>query len=558
MPSEGYPQLRKFRAIVAIFGLAVALGCGSGSSTQDAGDDRSRAIAAARELAKPTTPLPARPEVLVSAQTLEAFAVKEGAGATARELHELAATLFERAYRRDGKEQDGKEALASFTAAAKDLKLGGACEAGLHGARLAGDVAHDAETTYTELYRLDRRLDAGLGVDGGAPSTCALDVKAELVELAAFRPAPRVLAAVDTALAAEGLLAGTADGGRPTEAAKVVRVEQWPGKDAARVVVTLNHAASYRAGDEASSGGKGARTFIELDGVDLGTAGRSTDTVGVIRRVSVEPTVSGTRIAMDIDGGQAYRHVFTLLEPYRIVIDVARHPPGLGGATASRRSVQRIVLDPGHGGNDAGAIGPTGVKEKDVTLDVVKRAAKALAAVGLTAYVTRDDDRYVTLEERTARANQLGADLFVSVHCNAAENHARRGVETYVLDTTKDDIAARVASRENATTEQATAELGSILASMRLADQASHSTRLAELLQKSAMASLKPTFSDTIDGGVHPAGFYVLVGARMPAVLFETSYVSNAVEELRLASDDYKNLLVDAIVNAIRAYREGR
>ncbi|CAN5792301.1 hypothetical protein BH09MYX1_BH09MYX1_27150 [soil metagenome] len=398
---------------------------------------------------------------------------------------------------------------------------------------------------------------AGDASTRSAPSPCAAEVKSELVLLTAFRPAPRVLGAVDAALAAEGLLAGTSDANaKPLEAAKVVRVEQWPGKDAARVVVTLNHAATYRAGDEASGGGKGARTFIELDGVELCAAGRSTDTVGVIRRVSVEPTTSGTRVAMDIDSGQAYRHVFTLLEPYRIVIDVARRPPGSTNGT--RRLVERIVLDPGHGGNDAGAIGPTGVKEKDVTLDVAKRAAKALVAAGLTAYLTRDDDRYVTLEERTARANQLGADLFISVHCNAAENHARRGVETYVLDTTKDDIAARVASRENATTEQATAELGSILASMRLADQATHSNRLAELLQKSAMASLRPKYADSIDGGVHPAGFYVLVGARMPAVLFETSYVSNPTEESRLASDDYKNLLVDAIVNAVRAYREGR
>jgi N-acetylmuramoyl-L-alanine amidase len=164
----------------------------------------------------------------------------------------------------------------------------------------------------------------------------------------------------------------------------------------------------------------------------------------------------------------------------------------------------------------------------------------------------------VSLEERAARANQLGADLFVSIHCNAAEGHGRHGVETYVLDTTRDEIAQRVAARENATSTAATAELGSILASMRLADQATRSTRLAELLQKSAMASLKPTYADAFDGGVHYAGFYVLVGARMPAVLFETSYISNPTEEQRLASADYKERLADAIANAVRAYREGR
>ncbi len=552
MPSEGW----KLGGLV--LAVAAVIACGGGAATPDAGDDRSKAVEAARTMAKPETLLPSRPEVLAQAQTLEAFAAKEGKTQAARELHELAGNLFERVFRRDGKDQDGKEALAAYTAAAADLGLEGACADGLRGARLAGDVARDAETTYGELYRLQRRLTAIATGDAGAPavaSACAAEVDAALGELAAFRPAPRVLSAIDAALAAQGLLAGTVDAGRALDPAKVLRVEQWPGRDAARVVITLNHAAPYRTGDEASSGGRGARTFVELDGVELGSAGRASESSGVVRRVGVEATSSGSRVAIEIDGGQAYRHVFTLLEPYRIVIDVARRPPG---ATATRRAVERIVLDPGHGGNDAGATGPTGVKEKDVTLDVAKRAAKALGDAGLKAYLTRDDDRYVTLEERTARANQLGADLFVSIHCNAAENHARRGVETYVLDTTKDDIAARVASRENATTEQATAELASILASMRLADQASHSTRLAELLQRSAIASLKPTYPDTLDGGVHPAGFYVLVGARMPAVLFETSYVSNPTEETRLASDDYKNLLVDALVNAIRAYREGR
>lgn len=547
--------------LALVLAVAGALpGCGnSGAGASDASDDRARAIAAAKELARPETALPTRPEVLAQAQTLEAFATKEGKTQAARELHELAGALFERAFRREGKDQDGKEAVASYAAAAADLSLEGACADGLRAARLAGDMAHDAETTYGELYRLQRRLGAPAQAgDAGPPavaSACAVEVDAALAALVAFRPAPRVLAAIDAALAAEGLLQGTVDAGRPLEPAKVVRVEQWPGRDAARVVITLDRAAPYRTGDEASSGGLGARTFVELDGVGLGSSGRTSESSGVIRRVGVEATSSGSRVAIEIDGGQAYRHVFTLLEPYRIVVDVARRPPG---ATTGRRAVERIVLDPGHGGNDAGAMGPTGVREKDVTLEIAKRAAKALGASGMKAYLTRDDDRYVTLEERTARANQLGADLFISIHCNAAENHARRGVETYVLDTTKDDIAARVASRENATTEQATAELGSILASMRLADQASHSTRLADLLQKAAMASLRPTYPDSLDGGVHPAGFYVLVGARMPAVLFETSYVSNPTEETRLASDDYKNLLVDAIVNSVRAYREGR
>jgi N-acetylmuramoyl-L-alanine amidase len=220
--------------------------------------------------------------------------------------------------------------------------------------------------------------------------------------------------------------------------------------------------------------------------------------------------------------------------------------------------VTRVVLDPGHGGSDPGAIGQAGVKEKDVTLAIARRVAPVLAHDGTQVLLTRDDDRFVSLEERTARANAFNADLFISIHCNAAENHAKHGVETYVLDTARDEMAGRIAARENATSQAAGAEIGSILASMRLADQSTRSARLADLLERAAMASLRGSYGDVTDGGVHTAGFYVLVGARMPGVLFETSYISNATDEARLASDDYQQRLADGIVNAVKAYREGR
>ena len=113
------------------------------------------------------------------------------------------------------------------------------------------------------------------------------------------------------------------------------------------------------------------------------------------------------------------------------------------------------MLDPGHGGKDTGAVGPSGVKEKEITLDVAHRVAPVLAGQGIQIVLTRDDDRFVSLEERTARANAFAADLFVSIHCNASESKGRRGVETYVLDTTRDEIAGRGAARENATTQAA-------------------------------------------------------------------------------------------------------
>ena len=336
---------------------------------------------------------------------------------------------------------------------------------------------------------------------------------------------------------------------------QITRIESWPGRDAARVVVILDRPAVYRIGDEVVAGTSAPRTFLDLDGVDLGATPREVPAGGVVARVHAEATSTGSRVTLDLEG-RAWRRVFYMHEPYRIVVDVATHPPGTQGRGA--RTVSRVVLDPGHGGKDTGAVGPSGVREKDVTLDVAHRVAPVLAAQGIQVVLTRDDDRFVSLEERTARANGFNADLFVSIHCNASESKGRRGVETYVLDTTRDEIAGRVAARENATTQPVSAELASILGGMRLADEAQRSTRFAQLLQRAATTAVQTRFGDVVDGGVHTAGFYVLVGARMPSVLFETSYISNATEEQRLASDAYRQLMADAIANAVKAYREGR
>lgn len=518
--------------------LTLLFACGKGSTDAPDASDSERA----QILLETDASMPARGEAIALAHNIEAAAAKEGAGARAVSLHVTAGRLFERMWRIQHDPEDAKQADASYEAATRDPKAEGACDASFRRALLLGDIAGDAETTYKELYRASKRL-------ATAPADCKGKIADKMSELAPFRPAPKVLEAVDASLAAEGALGEpiVPKGGPP----KIVRVEQWPGKEAARIVIVLDKEATFRAGDEAGSGGARPRVFVELDGVDRGEAREQTAN-GIVTHVGVKPTTTGTRVELDLDGS-AFRRTFFLLEPYRVVVDIARHPPG-----TSKRAIAKVVLDPGHGGNDSGASGPTGLKEKDVTLDIARRVAPILVKDGMQVVLTRDDDRYVTLEERTARANQVAADLFLSIHCNAAENHARHGIETYVLDTTKDEIASRIAARENATSESASAELGTILASMRIADQASHSNHLADLMQRSAMASLKGAYADAVDGGVHPAGFYVLVGARMPAILFETSYISHPTEETRLASDDYKARLADAIVNAVRAYRDGR
>jgi N-acetylmuramoyl-L-alanine amidase len=538
---------------------------GARSGAADATD--SDLLGRARAAAVPGAPLEERAAVLSMAEAVEALAVKEGVGARAASLHELAATVLERTFRRFGHEQDAKEAILLLRHASTDLRPDGACGAAVRAALLAGEAAHDASVTYTELYRIEQRLNGadGAHADAGASPAqppavfaCRSRIDHEMSLLRAFRPPARVLEAVDQGLEGEGLLSPAGQAPRtPAQSLgpRIVKIDPIPGAEATRIVITLNQSVRFHPGDIAVPGMGPPRTFVDLDGVMMG-ASEQYPMAGIVTRLHADPTETGARVTVDLDG-QAYRRVFYLPEPYRVIIDVARVPPGTAGAARKRR-VERIALDPGHGGWDPGAIGQGGLHEKDVTLDVARRVAPVLTREGLTVLLTREDDRYVPLEERTARANAFSADLFVSIHCNAAENRQRHGVETYVLDTTKDEIASRVAARENSTSQAATAEIGSILASLRLADQASHSTHLAELLQRSAMVSLRDAYRDVHDGGVHTAGFYVLVGARMPSILFETSYISNPPEESRLETDDYRRRLADAIVNAVRAYSEGR
>lgn len=545
------------RLVVGVLFVASACRPTSGPGSAEGGAPSSLHVAdpvRAREMAMVGSPPPLRAEALVMAHALEAAALQEGSGVRAFDLHRDAARLLERTYRLYRKEQDGKEAAEVFLASSRDRAAPRACEAALVGARLAGEVARDPTVTYKELHRAERRLSLG---DAGAPSDpCALSLSAAKNELAAFRPPTAVLEAIEHGVSSEGDLPRSVAGGVgsvPVTPPKVLRIDAWPGQDATRVVVQVDRPVTFRVGDEAQAGGRGARTFVELDGVQAPGATRETVLAGVVGKVVAGATSTGTRVVLDLDG-PGYRRVFHLLEPYRIVIDVARKPPDL----RSRRTLSRVLIDPGHGGADPGAIGPSGLQEKDVTVDVARRAAKALAQDGITVVVTRDEDKTVSLEERAALANSAGADLFISLHCNAAENRTKRGVETYVLDTTSDVVASRVAARENATSVAASNEIGTILASMRLADHSKSSTNFAELLQRAALASVKPTYPDVHDGGVHRAGFYVLVGARMPSVLFEMSYISQPEEEAKLRDAQYRQRLAEGVANAVRAYREGR
>jgi len=236
----------------------------------------------------------------------------------------------------------------------------------------------------------------------------------------------------------------------------------------------------------------------------------------------------------------------------------ARRAPGAPTGPVSATRVRRVVLDPGHGGSDPGAIGPTGLTEAAVTLDVARRVADRLAArYGIQVVLTRDDDAYVDLETRTAHANDTRSDLFVSIHCNAAPNRDAHGLATFVLDTGSERVAARVGRREGelvADDPVSSWHVTRILTSLRLSGPGRQSFALAESIQGSMLHDLRLLYPAVDDLGVHPASFHVLVTARMPAVLVELSFISNAMEEQRLRADGYRDVLAGAIARAVASY----
>jgi N-acetylmuramoyl-L-alanine amidase len=225
-----------------------------------------------------------------------------------------------------------------------------------------------------------------------------------------------------------------------------------------------------------------------------------------------------------------------------------------GGDEVDQRPIRRIVVDAGHGGHDPGAIGPTHVREKDVTLAIAHRLARRLRDAGFEVVLTRKDDRYLPLEERTALANTAHGDLFVSVHANAHPRRVRAGIETYFLNVTDDRYAARLAARENGVDLSAAGDLARILTDLDARASAGASLKLARLVQREVCGGIRSRVGEVRDLGVKSALFYVLLGARMPAVLVETGFISNRAEERRLASPRYEDEVAAGIARAVSAF----
>jgi len=215
--------------------------------------------------------------------------------------------------------------------------------------------------------------------------------------------------------------------------------------------------------------------------------------------------------------------------------------------------VKRVVLDPGHGGRDRGATGPHGIREKDVALAIAKRVAAQLRALGFAVVMTRKDDRFVSLDDRTRIANEARADLFVSIHCNASRRRRLAGAETWTLNVGSDRYSARLAAFENAEADRTVSDLRLILADLATKANAGDARELAQAVQSSLVRKTRGR-----DHGVKQALFYVLLGAHMPAVLVETGFISNPAEEARLKSARFQETAAEAISRGVKDFVDTR
>jgi N-acetylmuramoyl-L-alanine amidase len=218
--------------------------------------------------------------------------------------------------------------------------------------------------------------------------------------------------------------------------------------------------------------------------------------------------------------------------------------------------ISRIVIDPGHGGHDTGTIGPHGLMEKDLCLDVALRLGHEIEEKlpGAEVIYTRKDDTFVPLEERTAIANQAKADLFISVHANSSHDAAARGIETYYLNFATSEESMAVAARENALAQSSLHDLQDIIKKIARNEKVEESKELASDIQDSLTHRLQLVSQDERNRGVKKAPFVVLIGANMPSVLSEISFISNPSDEKLLRKTDQRQRVADGLYRGIASY----
>ncbi len=398
----------------------------------------------------------------------------------------------------------------------------------------------------------------------------------------------------------------------PSGIVGVRNIRQWTGTKYTRIVIDLDDEVKYTEGSVEDP----ARIYFDLLGarVTKDLASRSFPVGdGFLQQIRVgQNKADVVRVVLDFQTLSEY-NVFTLPDPYRLVVDILGKPPSApaqvpppivaeappvpveetpqsqvktvadaaplpepaaSGALpdvvrvppSPRRdgysivqqlglSASRVVIDPGHGGHDPGTMNKSGLREKEIVLDVSQRLRKLLEEDGFEVLMTRDKDVFIPLEERTAIANAKGADLFVSIHVNAARSSKPRGTETYFLNLATTPDAEEVAARENAVTTRRVSELQNILQKVLNNEKITESRELASRVQTSLASDLYASNEDSRNRGVKTAPFYVLLGAQMPSVLVELAYLTNRKDAELLGDGAFRQKVAESIADGIRGYQ---
>jgi N-acetylmuramoyl-L-alanine amidase len=376
----------------------------------------------------------------------------------------------------------------------------------------------------------------------------------------------------------------------PTSDTQVTKLRFWSNPEYTRIVINASEERRYShrlLKKDPTINKPFQRLYIDIEKTRLGkdVAEHIPINDNLLNQARAGQYLPHTvRVVVDIKSFENYK-IFSLKDPFRIIIDVwgkgsngspepsiAQKDSGkapvkttqittdnLKSSDIARQlalSVRKIIIDPGHGGPDPGAPGYIkGVWEKDIVLKLALNLAEKLRTrLSCTVELTRSTDRKLTLEERTAIANTQRADLFISLHCNAAKNKKLTGFETYILNLATDDQAIAVAARENATSKKNISDLEYILSDLMKHAKIEESTRLANDVHKSMIKGMKKKYSKINDHGVKQAPFYVLLGARMPSILIETSFISNKTECKRLLTQSYRNDVCTAITDGVEKY----
>jgi N-acetylmuramoyl-L-alanine amidase len=376
--------------------------------------------------------------------------------------------------------------------------------------------------------------------------------------------------------------------------AELLPIQHWSSDSYSRVAVSASSPAVYKA-ELPDSGSR--KLKLEFKQSHVPTELRTSIAVdkGLIKNIRAEQADDETvRVSLEL-AEDADCKIFSLNDPFRVVVDLHKVEAAaeksateaspkelteqekkeraaavkeqikikpaaeLHGLTLAQQlglGIRRIMIDPGHGGKDSGAIG-FGLEEKRIVLDVAKRVRELLKKEKYEVLLTREQDVFLPLEERTALANTKGADLFLSIHVNAHPKASVKGVETYYLNLAANPEAMRVAALENATSSRSMSEMQDILASLMKNSKIDESSLLAEFIQTSMADGLRRPYKIK-NLGVKKAPFYVLIGAQMPAALAEISFISNKDEAALLKNDQYLQAIAKQIAVGVIAYIEHR